>query len=157
MRSPPFVPRWTKTDLGDTGILALTFREMVMMFSMDHPRRAGLRQFGDHALSIPWIRRTRAALRELRQDVAQGADMVMVKPGLAYLDVIARIRAELARLRAVVAYNVSGEYAMVKAGRESKGWIDGAAMNRAALEIVTSIRRAGADLIITYHAVDIAR
>jgi porphobilinogen synthase len=80
--------------------------------------------------------------------------MVMVKPALSYLDVIARIRPELDV--PLVAYNVSGEYAMVKAA-ESKGWLDGASVGRAALEIVTSIRRAGADLIITYHAVEIAK
>jgi porphobilinogen synthase len=95
----------------------------------------------------------REALREIRADVAQGADMVMVKPALPYLDIIARIRPELDV--PLVAYNVSGEFAMVKAA-EKLGWLDGAADQRAALEILTSIRRAGADLIITYHALEAA-
>ena len=92
--------------------------------------------------------------REIALDVNEGADMVMVKPALSYLDVIARIRPEI-RVP-LVAYNVSGEYAMVKAA-ESAGWLDGAAQNRAAMEICTSIKRAGADIIISYHALDLAR
>ncbi|HEX2030031.1 MAG TPA: porphobilinogen synthase [Actinomycetota bacterium] len=86
------------------------------------------------------------ALREIRTDIEEGADMVMVKPALPYLDVIRRAKAETGH--PVAAYNVSGEYAMVKAAAE-RGWIDGRA---AALEVLTSIRRAGADLILTYHA-----
>lgn len=89
------------------------------------------------------------ALREVAQDVHEGADIIMVKPGLPYLDIIRRVK-ETTHLP-VAAYNVSGEYAMVKAAAD-KGWIDGPAVAR---EILTSLRRAGADLIITYHAKDL--
>lgn len=95
-------------------------------------------------------RNAREALAELRADVDEGADMVMVKPALAYLDVIARARAELDV--PVAAYHVSGEYAMVKAAAE-RGWIDGPAV---ALEHVGAIKRAGADVILTYFAADLA-
>ena len=90
------------------------------------------------------------ALREIRADIAEGADIVMVKPALPYLDVIRRAKQETEF--PLAAYNVSGEYAMVRAAAEN-GWLDG---RRAALEILTSIRRAGADLILTYHAKEAA-
>ena len=86
------------------------------------------------------------ALREIREDIEEGADIVLVKPALPYLDVIRRAKEETGHPMA--AYNVSGEYAMVKAAAE-RGWLDG---RGAALEVLTSIRRAGADLILTYHA-----
>jgi porphobilinogen synthase len=86
------------------------------------------------------------ALREIRADLEEGADVVMVKPALPYLDVIRRAKDETGA--PVAAYNVSGEYAMVKAAAE-RGWID---ESRIVLEILTAIRRAGADLILTYHA-----
>lgn len=92
----------------------------------------------------------REALEEVRLDVAEGADLVMVKPALAYLDVIARVRAE--HDLPLAAYHVSGEYAMVKAAAE-RGWIDG---DRVALEHVTAIKRAGADLVLTYFAKELA-
>jgi porphobilinogen synthase len=92
----------------------------------------------------------REAVEEIRLDLAEGADMVMVKPALAYLDVIARTRADVDV--PVVAYHVSGEYAMVHAAAE-RGWIDGPAVMA---EHVTAIRRAGADLILTYAARDLA-
>jgi porphobilinogen synthase len=91
------------------------------------------------------------ALREVELDLAEGADLVMVKPALSYLDIIRRVK-ETFRVP-VAAYNVSGEFAMVKAAAQ-KGWID---ERRVALEILTSIKRAGADLILTYHARDAAR
>jgi porphobilinogen synthase len=90
------------------------------------------------------------ALREIRLDIAEGADMVMVKPALPYLDVIRRAKQETGHPMA--AYQVSGEYAMVKAAAE-RGWIDG---RQAMLETLTSIRRAGADLVLTYFARDAA-
>jgi len=93
----------------------------------------------------------REALREVALDVAEGADIVMVKPALAYLDVICRVRQ--AFNLPVAAYNVSGEYAMVKAAAKL-GWIDG---DRVTMEILVSIKRAGADLIITYAAKEAAR
>jgi porphobilinogen synthase len=91
------------------------------------------------------------ALREARADVAEGADMLMVKPAGAYLDVIARVRAAVEV--PVSAYQVSGEYSMIRAAAE-RGWLDG---DRAMLESLLAIRRAGADQIITYFALDAAR
>jgi porphobilinogen synthase len=93
----------------------------------------------------------REAAREVGMDVAEGADMVMVKPALAYLDVI-RVIADEVNLP-IAAYNVSGEYSLLKAAAE-KGWID---YERMMLETLTSIRRAGADVVITYHALEAAR
>jgi porphobilinogen synthase len=90
------------------------------------------------------------AIREVRADIEEGADLVMVKPALPYLDVIRRAKQETGF--PLAAYNVSGEYAMVKAAALN-GWIDG---RRATLEILTGIRRAGADLILTYHAKEAA-
>jgi porphobilinogen synthase len=90
------------------------------------------------------------AIREVRADIEEGADLVMVKPALPYLDVIRRVKQETRF--PLAAYNVSGEYAMVKAAALN-GWIDG---RRATLEILTGIRRAGADLILTYHAKEAA-
>jgi porphobilinogen synthase len=93
----------------------------------------------------------REALREVEADINEGADMIMVKPALSYLDVISKIRA--AFNYPLVAYNVSGEYSMVKAAAR-QGWLD---EKLATQEILTSIKRAGADIIITYHAKDFAR
>jgi porphobilinogen synthase len=90
------------------------------------------------------------AIREVTLDVGEGADVIMVKPALAYLDVIARVRDEIDL--PVAAYNVSGEYAMLKAAAE-RGWID---HDRAVLETLLAIKRAGADLILTYHAQEAA-
>jgi porphobilinogen synthase len=93
----------------------------------------------------------REALVETNLDIEEGADIVMVKPALPYLDVLRRVR-EATDLP-VAAYNVSGEYAMVKAAAQN-GWLD---ERRAVLEALTGIKRAGADIIITYHAPDVAR
>ena len=92
----------------------------------------------------------REALEEIRADIAEGADLVMVKPALAYLDVIAAARAEFDL--PLAAYHVSGEYSMIKAAAE-RGWIDGDAV---ALEHITAIKRAGADIILTYLAKELA-
>jgi porphobilinogen synthase len=95
-------------------------------------------------------RNVREAMEEIRLDALEGADMVMVKPALAYLDVLARARSEIDL--PLAAYQVSGEYAMVKAAA-AKGWLDGEAV---AVEHLTAIRRAGADIILTYFARDVA-
>jgi len=95
-------------------------------------------------------RNAREALEEIRADLAEGADMVMVKPAVAYLDVLAAVRAEVDV--PLAAYHVSGEYAMVKAAAE-RGWIDGAAVM---VEHLTAVRRAGADMILTYATRDVA-
>lgn len=91
------------------------------------------------------------ALREVALDLAEGADIVMVKPALAYMDIIRRVKDRFGV--PVAAYNVSGEFAMVKAAAQ-RGWID---ERRVALEILTGIKRAGADMILTYFAPDVAR
>jgi porphobilinogen synthase len=91
------------------------------------------------------------ALREVALDIDEGADIVMVKPALSYLDIIRRVKDRFGM--PVAAYNVSGEFAMVKAA-SAKGWID---ERRVTMEILTSIKRAGADMILTYHALDAAR
>ncbi|MBC2694546.1 MAG: porphobilinogen synthase [Desulfobacteraceae bacterium] len=91
------------------------------------------------------------AIREVTMDIEEGADIIMVKPALPYLDIIYRIREEIDL--PIAAYNVSGEYAMVKAA-EKMGWIDG---KRVMMETLTSIKRAGADMILTYFAVDAAK
>jgi porphobilinogen synthase len=108
-------------------------------------------QFGDRAGYQMDPANAREAVREVRLDEEEGADMLMVKPALAYLDIIAKVRA-LSPLP-LGAYNVSGEYAMIKAAAAA-GMID---EKRAVLELCTSIRRAGADFVLTYHAVDAAR
>ena len=91
------------------------------------------------------------AMREITLDVAEGADIIMVKPALPYLDVIRRAKEEFDL--PLAAYNVSGEYSMIKAAAQM-GWIDG---ERAMLESLTAIRRAGADMIITYFAPEVAK
>jgi porphobilinogen synthase len=91
------------------------------------------------------------ALREVRLDLEEGADIVMVKPALAYLDVIHRVR-EMFPVP-LAAYNVSGEYSMVKAAARN-GWVDERTIT---LEVLMGIRRAGADVILSYHAKDVAR
>jgi porphobilinogen synthase len=90
------------------------------------------------------------AIREAELDVREGADIIMIKPALPYLDIIRRVRESIDQ--PVAAYNVSGEYAMIKAA-DQKGWIDG---SRVMLETLTSIKRAGADLILTYFAIEAA-
>lgn len=93
----------------------------------------------------------REALKEVQLDIDEGADIVMIKPALAFLDVVAKVRERFNI--PVAAYNVSGEYSMVKAAAQN-GWID---YTRVMMEILTSIKRAGADLILTYHAPDAAK
>ena len=107
--------------------------------------------FGDRRTHQMDPANAREALRETALDVEQGADLLMVKPALAYLDVIWRVR-EAFPDRPMGAYHVSGEYAMLKAAAE-RGWID---ERRAALEALTSIKRAGADIVITYYAAEAA-
>jgi porphobilinogen synthase len=108
-------------------------------------------QFGDRCGYQMDPANVREALREIESDVAEGADIVMVKPALAYLDVLARARQRFDL--PLAAYNVSGEYAMIKAAA-ANGWLD---ERRVVLEVLTAIKRAGADIVITYHAKDAAR
>jgi porphobilinogen synthase len=108
-------------------------------------------QFGDRRGYQMDPANVREGLKELALDLEEGADMVMVKPALSYLDVIRAVREKCDV--PVAAYNVSGEYAMLKAAARN-GWID---HDRVMLEVLTSIRRAGADMILTYHALEAAR
>ena len=108
--------------------------------------------FGDRRGYQMDPRNANEALKEARLDVEEGADMLMVKPALAYLDVIRLIKWEFPEFP-LVAYNVSGEYSMVKASAE-RGWLDERLL---VMEILTAIKRAGADLIITYHSLDVAK
>jgi porphobilinogen synthase len=107
--------------------------------------------FGDRAGYQMDPANVREAMREVALDIEEGADIVMIKPALAYLDVIAEVRNDCDL--PIAAYNVSGEYAMLKAAAE-KGWID---YDRVMLETLLSMRRAGADIILTYHAKEAAR
>lgn len=111
----------------------------------------GAPQFGDRSGYQQDPANVREALREVALDVAEGADMVMVKPGLAYLDVVAKV-AEASPVP-VSAYQVSGEYAMIEAAAE-RGWLE---RDRAIVEVLTSYRRAGAEQILTYWATEAAR
>ncbi|MCR5176532.1 MAG: porphobilinogen synthase [Anaerovibrio sp.] len=107
-------------------------------------------QFGDRRAYQMDPANSREAMKEVELDLAEGADIIMVKPALAYLDIVRQVRDTINHPVAV--YNVSGEYAMVKAAA-AKGWID---EKRIVLESLTSMKRAGADIIITYHAIDAA-
>ena len=106
--------------------------------------------FGDRKTYQMNPANTNEAIREAEQDVFEGADMLMVKPALSYLDVISKVKQNFDL--PLVAYNVSGEYAMVKAAA-TNNWID---EQKIIMEIMTSIKRAGADIIITYHALEVA-
>ncbi|WP_449240272.1 porphobilinogen synthase [Desulfoscipio gibsoniae] len=108
-------------------------------------------QFGDRKTYQMDPPNLREALREAEQDIAEGADIIIVKPAMAYMDVIAAVRENFDS--PLAAYNVSGEYSMLKAAARL-GWID---ERRTTLELLTGMKRAGADIIITYHAPDVAR
>jgi porphobilinogen synthase len=138
------------SGFSETGILAYAAKFASTFYGPFREAAEGAPRFGDRKAYQMDPANLEEALREIREDIEQGADIVMVKPALSYLDVIRRTKDETGHPTA--AYNVSGEYAMVKAAAE-RGWIDG---RQATLEILTSIRRAGADLIITYHAKEAA-
>lgn len=108
-------------------------------------------QFGDRKQYQMDFANSREALKEVELDLAEGADIIMIKPALAYLDVVSKVRERINRPVAV--YNVSGEYAMVKAAARN-GWID---YKKIVVENLTAMKRAGADIIITYHALDFAQ
>jgi porphobilinogen synthase len=133
-----------------TGILAYAVKFASALYGPFREAAECAPQFGDRAGYQMDPANGDEAMREIRADLEEGADLVMVKPALPYLDVIHRAREETGA--AVAAYCVSGEYAMVKAAAE-RGWLD---ERRTVLELLTSIRRAGAGLILTYHAADAA-
>jgi porphobilinogen synthase len=112
----------------------------------------GAPKFGDRKSHQMDTANVREALREAALDIEEGADMLMVKPALAYLDVIRVVKESFPELP-MAAYNVSGEYSMIKAAA-ANGWVDEA---RVTLETLTSIKRAGADVILTYHALEAAK
>ena len=139
-----------ESSLSDVGIIAYSAKFASGFYGPFREAAESSPQFGDRRTYQMDPANGREALREIDLDIEEGADMVMIKPALSYLDVIraARERSNLP----IVAYNVSGEYSMVKAAA-ANGWIDGP---RVMKEILTSIKRAGADLIITYHALEFA-
>jgi len=133
-------------------VLSYSAKYASAMYGPFRDAAGGAPQFGDRRSQQMHIANTHEAARECALDIAEGADMLMVKPAHTYLDVIARIK-QLYPALPLAAYHTSGEYAMIKAAAE-KGWI---AERDAALEVLLSIRRAGADLIITYFAKDAAK
>jgi porphobilinogen synthase len=137
-------------SMPDVGIMAYSAKFASGFYGPFREAAESTPQFGDRRTYQMDPANGREALREMALDVNEGADIIMVKPALSYLDLI-RVARENFQLP-VAAYNVSGEYSMVKAAAE-RGWIDGP---RIMNEILTSIKRAGADLIITYHAVEFA-
>lgn len=139
-----------EASLTEVGIMAYSAKYASGFYGPFREAAESAPQFGDRRSYQMDPANVREAIREMELDVEEGADMIMVKPALAYLDVIRAARENFDL--PVVAYNVSGEYSMVKAAAE-RGWIDGP---RVMNEILTSIKRAGADLIITYHALEFA-
>ncbi|MEW5829866.1 MAG: porphobilinogen synthase [Chloroflexota bacterium] len=136
----------------NTPILSYAVKYASSFYGPFRDAAEGAPKFGDRKSHQMDPANVREALREAALDVDEGADMLMVKPALAYLDVIRAVKEAFPELP-LAAYNVSGEYAMVKAAAQN-GWIDEA---RVTLETLTAMKRAGAELIITYHALDAAR
>jgi porphobilinogen synthase len=134
------------------GILAYSAKYASAFYGPFRDAAQGTPAFGDRRGHQMDPGNAGEAVREARQDLAEGADLIMVKPALAYLDVVRRVRDAFEGVPLVV-YNVSGEYAMVKAAAAA-GWLSERSV---VLETLTSMKRAGADLIITYHALDAAR
>ena len=137
--------------MSDVGIMAYSAKFASGFYGPFREAAESAPQFGDRRTYQMDPANGREALNEIAIDVEEGADIVMVKPALSYLDIIRGARDNFPL--PIAAYNVSGEYSMVKAAAE-RGWIDGP---RVMTEILTSIKRAGADLIITYHAVEFAK
>ena len=136
---------------GQTAILAYSAKSASAFYGPFREAADSAPKFGDRRGYQMDGANRREAMREIASDLEEGADMVMVKPALAYLDVIREARERFDA--PIAAYNVSGEYAMVKAAARN-GWID---EKRIVLEILTSIVRAGADFVLTYHALDAAK
>ena len=139
-----------EAGLTDTGIMAYAAKFSSAFYGPFREAAEGAPRFGDRTGYQQDPSNGDEALREIRTDIAEGADIVMVKPALPYLDVLRRAKDETGFPMA--AYHVSGEYAMLKAAAQN-GWLD---ERRAVLEVLTSIRRAGADVVLTYHAKDAA-
>ncbi len=137
-------------DRSDVAIMAYAAKFASALYGPFREAAEGAPRFGDRSGYQQDPSNANEALREIRADIAEGADIVMVKPALPYLDIVRRAKDETGFPMA--AYHVSGEYAMIKAAAMN-GWLD---ERRTVLEMLTSIRRAGADLILTYHAKDAA-
>jgi len=135
----------------DVAIMAYAAKFASPLYGPFREAAEGAPRFGDRTGYQEDPANGAEAMREIRADLEQGADIVMVKPALPYLDIVHR--AAVLGAAPVAAYHVSGEYAMVKAAAQN-GWLD---ERRVVLELLTSIRRAGADLVLTYHAADAAR
>lgn len=144
--------RWELDEAGfqNTGILSYAVKYGSAFYGPFREAADSAPQFGDRLGYQMDPANALEALKEASLDIDEGADMIMVKPALSYLDIVRRVKEQ--SVLPVAAYNVSGEYAMVKAAQE-RGWIDG---NRVMMEILTSIKRAGADLILTYFAKEAA-
>jgi len=140
-----------ENDFEDLPILAYAAKYCSGFYGPFREAAGSAPQFGDRRSYQMDPANVREALKEVALDLEEGADMIMVKPALPYLDVIRRVRDEFSV--PIGAYNVSGEYAMVKAAAQN-GWLD---EKRVVLEVLTAIQRAGADIILTYHAKDAAR
>lgn len=137
-----------KNNLSNVGILSYAVKYASAYYGPFREAAGSPPKFGDRATYQMDPANGREALKEARQDICEGADIVMVKPALAYLDIVALLRRELTV--PIAAYNVSGEYSMVKAAA-AKNWIN---ERDVVLETLTAIKRAGADIIISYHAQD---
>ncbi|BAQ62557.1 porphobilinogen synthase [Geminocystis sp. NIES-3708] len=135
----------------NTGILAYSAKYASAYYGPFRDALESAPQFGDKKTYQMDYANGKEAIKEVALDIKEGADMVMIKPALAYLDIIRRLR-DYTNLP-VVAYNVSGEYAMIKAASQ-RGWID---EDKVVLETLTSMKRAGADLILTYFAKQVAQ
>jgi porphobilinogen synthase len=135
----------------NVGIMSYAAKYWSAFYGPFREAAASAPQFGDRRSHQMDPANVEEALREVETDLAEGADIVMVKPAMTYLDVISRVKMRFGQPTA--AYHVSGEYAMLKAAA-ANGWID---ETRAMMETLTAIRRAGADIIITYYARTAAR
>jgi porphobilinogen synthase len=140
-----------KAGLADTPIMSYAAKFASAYYGPFRDAAESTPQFGDRRSYQMNAANADEALREVAMDISEGADMIMVKPALAYLDILQRVKSEFKYPTA--AYNVSGEYSMIKAAA-AKGWVDERAVT---LETLLAMRRAGADLIVTYSACDAAR
>jgi porphobilinogen synthase len=140
-----------ESDYAETPIMAYSAKYASAFYGPFREAADSAPQFGDRRSYQMDPANSGEAMREIALDLDEGADIVMVKPALAYLDIISRARAEFGV--PLAAYSVSGEYAMIKAAGQL-GWLD---EERAMMEALTAIRRAGADIVITYFAKDVAR
>jgi porphobilinogen synthase len=143
--------RLDEYDFYDTAIMAYSAKYASAFYGPFREAAECAPQFGDRKAYQMDPANAREALKEVALDISEGADIVMVKPALSYLDIIREVKDSTDI--PIAAYNVSGEYSMVKAAAQN-GWID---ERKITMEILTSIKRAGADIILTYHAKDMAK